>query len=114
MVAYELIITWIDGSETQRSVSPSRFLIQGSLDLKEDAKDAIEQIYGERPVDVWVCLHRCAEDLADQSDQALKDNCYHFAEFAQAGMLKGISPNTPNPNVPIRWEPTNPSNLHGP
>lgn len=114
MVAYELIITWRDGSETQRSVSPSRLLIQGSLDLKEDAKDVIEQIYGERPADVWVCLHRGAEGLADQRNQALKDNCNHFAEFAKAGMIRGVNPNTPNPQVPNRWKPTNPSNLHRP
>lgn len=114
MVAYELIITWKDGSETQRSVSPSRLLIQGSSDIKEDAKDAIEQIYGERPADVWVCLHRCAEGLADQSDQSLKNNCNHFADFAKAGMIEGAKPNTHNPNIPNRWEYTNPSEGHRP
>ena len=114
MVAYELIIEWEDGTETQRSVSPSKFIKQGSTDLNGDTLDAVEQIYGERPASVFVCLHRSGDGLGDQSDQALQDNCLHFLEFAQAGMIMGSNPNNPNPQVPSRWEYSNPSEIHRP
>jgi hypothetical protein len=114
MVAYEFIITWSDGSETQRSLDPAEIFLQGSDTLKDDIKDVIERTYNERPADVWVCLHRCAVGLADQSDNSLKTNCNHFSEFVEAGMLKGVSPSSNDPQIPQRWEYTNPSEDHSP
>ena len=117
MVAYEFIITFADSTELQRSLSPKDIFRQTEEGLKENVKSLIERDYGERPTNVWVCLHRGADGLEDQSDASLRANCNHLVEFMKEGMLKGVHPNT-NPNaripVPPRWEYNNPSQIHRP
>jgi len=117
MVAYEFIITFADDTELQRSLSPRDIFRETEEGLKDNVKSLIEREYGERPTDVWVCLHRGADGLSDQSNESLRGNCNHFVEFMQEGMIQGVNPNTnPNATIPIppRWEGTNPSEIHRP
>jgi len=117
MVAYEFIITFADDTELQRSLSPRDIFRETEEGLKDNVKSLIEREYGERPTDVWVCLHRSGDGYPDQSSEGLKQNCNHWVEFLQAGLIQGRPANPrANPNVPVppRWEGTNPSEIYRP